>query len=1027
MTPFEETEKRFETDIETYLLNHEYVSIPRTEFVKEDALFTDTLIKFIEESQPKAWERYKRRYNDYKSRFISRFKTEVESKGLIATLRYGIEDWGIKFKLIYFKPESNLNEELVDLYKMNIIGVTRQLPYSTHNTNTIDMVLSINGIPLIAFELKNQLRGQSYIDAINQYKSDRDPREYIFKFDTRFLAYFAIDTYDAYMTTELRGDKTRFLPFNQGSNGAGKDGGAGNPANPDGYCTDYIWKIVFQKESFVDLVRRFICRVKETKEVEVNGQMKEITSEKIIFPRYHQYDVVHKIVEDVKDNGSGKNYLIQHSAGSGKSNSIAWLAYRLATLHNEENNAVFDTVVVITDRVVLDSQLQDTINGFEHDPALVEAINDKKRSRGLVEAINDKKRIIICTIQKFVYAYKDFDSLANRKFAIIVDEAHQGQTGDNAVTLRRALIDKEKAIKEYAEEEGVTIEELEQDSESLMNLVSAGAHDNQSFFAFTATPKPKTLEIFGTQDEELHGGKVTKHPFHIYSMRQAIEEGFILDVLKNYVTYQDYFKIVKTTEDNPELIEAQAMKTLIEYQRGQEFTIAAKVKIIMENFIEVGSRRIKNKGKAMVVTSSRPNAVKYYFEIKKYIAEHPQACAHCDALVAFSGEVQLEENGPVYIEAEMNKMPDGTKINSDKRLRSAFRSENFNILVVADKYQTGFDEPLLHSMYVDKKLHGVNAVQTLSRLNRTSADKYDTFVLDFENTKDDIKSSFQKYYKETELEGETDINRVYDYRNKIAEYNLYGLNEINKFFDIRIKEGKKQDEDALGKLTSLFRPVRNSYDSLEDAKKNEYRGLIIKFNNFYSYISSLTRIHDGDLYREYLFTKYLIKLLPKPKVEYFDIDDKIRLEYFELKQTFNGTIALDPETPPMTPPGQKLPSKKEKKKNTFDRIIDKLNDMFGTDFTPAQKVIVEGVFEKFLEDPEIEKYRTLAKSNKEEMFVDTIFPDKFQELLLKLYDDNNEAFNTIFTQGNLYETLGRTMASEFYRMLKEALDKKEDK
>lgn len=643
----DKSEKRFEQDIESFLISEDggyeqfsYTNpnghrIHKYVYDKEKALYPEILLNFIMQTQPKQWARYVRYYGDDASeKFYLRLESSINEHGLIYVLKHGVDDMGINIKVCYFKPESELNENQNALYKSNVLGVTRQFAYSKNNANTIDMVLSLNGIPVVALELKNQFKGQNVQCAIEQFKNDRDPKEFCFRFNHRFLVYFAVDLYEAYMTTWLKGGDTYFMPFNQGSNGAGNTGGKGNPANPNGYATSYLWEEVLQRDSLLDLIHRFIAYVKEKEEVEKNGATRIVEKEKLIFPRYHQYDVVKKVIADVKQNGVGKSYLIEHSAGSGKSNSIAWIAYRLASLHNENNDSIFDTVIVVTNRVVLDSQLQDTINSFDHTPGLVEAIDDKKRSRGLVEAINDKKRIIICTVQKFLFAYKDFDSLIGRKFAIIIDEAHQGQSGESAKTLRKSLLDLDKAIKAYAEEEGIDESEVDLSSDIVCSILSQGQHANQSFFAFTATPKNKTIELFGTYDPQTK----KKRPFHIYSMRQAIEEGFILDVLQSYTTIKEAFKLVKISADNPELIEGPAIRTLIKYYKEHGYTIADKTEMIMSNFLESGRFKIGGKGKAMVIADSRANAVRYFFAIKKYMKEHPNESKGCGVMVAFSGK-----------------------------------------------------------------------------------------------------------------------------------------------------------------------------------------------------------------------------------------------------------------------------------------------------------------------------------------------------------------------------------------------------
>lgn len=582
-------------------------------------------------------------------------------------------------------------------------------------------------------------------------------------------------------------------------------------------------------DGMLDLIHRFISFVKEKEEVVKNGVTKTVMKEKMIFPRYHQYDVVKKIMADVKANGVGNNYLIQHSAGSGKSNSIAWIAYRLASVHDADNKGLFDSVIVVTNRVVLDGQLQDTINSFEHQVGLVEAIDDKKNSRSLAEAINDKRRIIICTIQKFLFAKKDMEKFRGRKFAVIIDEAHQGQNGESAKTLRRSLIDIGAAIKEYAEKAGIEEDEVDLTDEYISAVIGQGRHDNQSFFAFTATPKQQTIETFGTVVGVNENGESIRVPFHVYSMRQAIEEGYILDVLANYTTVKEAFKLIKVSEDNPELIEGPTSRALFKYYKKHGYTIAQKTEMIMTNFLENCRYQINGKGKAMVVADSRANAVRYYLAIRNYIREHEAECAGSDVMIAFSGEVTLEDypSEKPFTEATMNVDENGKYITTDKKFRKVFHSSQYNILVVANKYQTGFDEPLLHTMYVDKKLHDVTAVQTLSRLNRTTSGKNSTFVLDFENTEEDIKGAFLPYYEDTTMEGDTDINAAYDIRNKIHDYMIYNYDDVDVFNKFMVSNvGKNQDAAALGRLAGMFRPVIQRYKDLDEDDREASRDYI---------------------------------------------------------------------------------------------------------------------------------------------------------------------------------------------------------
>lgn len=1005
------SEKRFEQDIETYFLNHGFRKVLPSTYDKEKMLFSDVLEEFVSTTQPKAWARYTKLYGaSAVDKLTRRVNTAISESNVLDVLKKGIKDMGIEIKLCYFKPSSNLNQDLVKLYEGNICGITRQFPYSKNNNNTIDTVLSINGIPLFSFELKDQLKGQDVNNAMRQWKEDRDPKEPIFKFGQRFLCYFAIDLYDAFMTTELKGEYTRFLPFNQGSNGAGNPGGKGNPKNDEGYPTSYIWERVFSVDSMIDLIAKFIT-ITEEKEKK-NG--KSYITKKIIFPRYHQYDVVKKILADVKEKGAGVNYLIEHSAGSGKSNSIAWIAYRLASAFDNDDKYIFDSVIIVTNRIVLDSQLQDTINSFDHKAGLVECITQKKGSRGLVDAINDKKKIIICTIQKFLYAYKDFDELKGRNFAVIIDEAHQGQSGESARTLRSSLIDVEKEKKAFAEENDMNPDAIEE-TEELLNILGQGHHENQSFFAFTATPINKTLELFGTSI-----GDEKKKPFHTYSMRQAIEEGFILDVLSTYVTIKEAFKLITNTEDNPELLEEKAKRALFKYYKQHEFTISQKVDMIMDNFLNNGRKKINGHGKAMIVTDSRQSAVLYYQAVKEYLSKHPDETKGCGVLVAFSGKVKFDGDDTEYIEAEMNEYPDGKKINSDAKFRKAFKSDDFNIMVVADKYQTGYDEPLLHSMFVDKKLKGVNAVQTLSRLNRTCPFKNDTFVLDFANTSDSIKESFQPFYEETTLVGSSDVNRVYDLRSKLNEFALFNDEDIDKFYAIMKvnSDKKKQDDSAIGKLVSVMKPAVDNYADLDDDKRLLARDTMMKFIRSYGFVTQLVRINDEDLFKDYLYISHLIRLLPKTQYPVFDLTGKVSLEYAKLKETFKGAIELEKEGGEVVPGKGAKPAKKSNKTDTLERIVEKVNEKYQDDFSAADKVALDSVFQMLMGDPVVKKKLTeYAKTNDAQMFIKSIFPKEFERVLVECYTKNDDAFQRLLGNDQFQKAVMDIMAKELYKTL----------
>lgn len=1008
-------EKRLEDDIENFLLSHGgYVKGNIQSYDAGKAIDMGTLIRFIKASQPKQWERYLRNYKeDAENKLYKRLNEEIQNNGLIHVLRNGINDRGVKINIAYFKPESSLNPNILKLYNDNILTCTRQFAYSTENHNTIDMVLSLNGIPLVAIELKNQITGQSVENAKTQYMYDRNPKELVFQFNKRILVYFAVDLYEVWMTTKLDGKNTFFLPFNQGSNGAGNVGGAGNPENKDGYATSYLWEEVLVKDKLIDIIQRYIHLEVKNKTIIKNGKEKRETTKKIIFPRYHQLDVVTKLIEDVRANGSGENYLIQHSAGSGKSNSIAWLAYRLSSIHQSDNTPIFTSVIVVVDRTVLDRQLQDTISSFDHQDGLVVAIGEGKTSKDLRDAINDGKKIIITTLQKFPVIYEEIDDNKGKRFAIIVDEAHSSQTGNSARKLKSALADTEEALKEYAEIEGKAEEEIIDDEDKLVNeLLSHGRHKNLSFFAFTATPKQKTLEMFGRRNAE--GGF---EPYHVYSMRQAIEEGFILDVLKNYMTYKNCYKIASNTPDNPEVPTSAAVKAVRRYESLHPHNLSQKTAIIIEHFREITSKKIGGRGKAMIVTASRLHAVRYYHEFKRYIER--KGYKNLDVLIAFSGVVKDVDsigNEIEYTEAGINKTKDGRKI-SEKQLKEEFHGDDFNMLIVAEKYQTGFDEPLLHSMFVDKKLSGVKAVQTLSRLNRTMPGKNDTFVLDFVNTAEEIQEAFRPYYEATKLDEEININLIYDTKTIIRNFKLFNDNDIDKFIKINYKKGKQNATD-LGKMTSLFKPVIERYNELNEDSRYEFKKAIRNFNKWYSYIIQITRMFDKDLHKEYSFTAYLEKLLPKVKGKDIDLEGKLKLEFYKLEQTFKGDISLNPQNTEVILPNPKTitgGAKPTDDESTLEEIISKINEKYQGIFTEGDRVIVETMYKKCTNDKALKKY---AKNNDAEIFEQSIFQEEFKRIAQTCYMESMGSFAKLFKNKDFYNQVMGQIGSSVYRELR---------
>lgn len=999
MTDFDYKEKRFEQDIEEYLITQGgYIKGDPIAFDRKLALDTQTFLNFIKASQPKTWERYEKIYGaDSEKQLIDRFCREVKMVGLLRVLRQGFTDRGVKFRAVFWKPETTINETSRKQYEANILHCTRQLHYSLQNENSIDIVLFVNGIPVVSMELKCQFTGQDTANAIQQYKFDRAGKDAIFAFKERILVHFAVDLTNVYMTTRLEGSKTYFLPFNQGSNGAGNVGGKGNPNNSDGYDTAYLWENVLCKDRLLEILHKYLHL-----EVEKDEKTGETKSERMIFPRYHQLDVVTKLLDHVKENGAGHNYLIQHSAGSGKSNSIAWLAHRLAGLHDAKDEKIFQSVIIVTDRRVLDSQLQNTVYQFDHVEGVVQKID--KNAQQLKDAIEAGTGIIITTLQKFPVIYREVKS-GNKRFAIIVDEAHSSQTGDAAKKLKRALADTEKILEEYAEMELEAESQHKDDEDKLLDeLAAQGSHENMSFFAFTATPKDKTLHMFGWKDED---GK--HHPFHIYSMRQAIEEGFILDVLKNYMTYKMYYKIAKTIPDDPELDTAAGVRAILNYESLHPHNIAQKTTIMLEHFRNVTMHKIGGKAKAMVVTPSRLHAVRYLQEFKRQIQE--KGYTGLDVLVAFSGEV--EDNGERYTEEKLNKTKSGETIK-EKALPEAFHTDEFGILIVAEKYQTGFDEPLLHTMFVDKKLTSVKAVQTLSRLNRTTRGKKDTFVLDFVNSAEDIRKAFEPYYEETVLEEETNPNVVYDLKNTLDEFRVYQQIEIDGFAEL-FYSGGVQGYGDLGKLNGKFKPAFDRFQALEAERQELFKSTLARFNRIYSFITQVCRLFDKDLHKFSVYAKFLYTMLPKGGKEHVFVDDKVLLEYYRLEKDFEGEIELQPTEEGFRPITGEA-GRREKKKDPLTIIIDKINEKYGTNFTEMDKVLLQIENDYASQD----KWQSYAKNNDFKTFM-LLFEKDFPEMAAQRYEKNEEFFVRMFSDSNMMREVTEAVGNVLYKKLHKKL------
>jgi type I restriction enzyme R subunit len=882
---------------------------PNTKYDRQLCLDAEPLFDFLYTTQAKVWEKLKVQHGDaVREKFLQRLTKEIESRGTLDVLRKGVTDLGCKFDLAYFKPESSLNADHNRLYGANVVSIMRQVHFSTANEKSLDLVLFINGLPVVTAELKTPLKGQTVKDAVDQYKFDRDPKEPLFKLG-RCLAHFAVDPDLAFMTTQLKGGTTRFLPFNLGHNH-----GAGNPPNPDGFRTAYLWEHVWQRDSLLDIVNHFIIHRQKRDQ---NGKLTK--QWELIFPRYHQLDAVRRLVRDAKERGAGHNYLVEHSAGSGKSNSIAWLTHQLAGLHDVNNNRVFDTVVVITDRRVLDDQLRSTVRSFEQVKGIVTAI-EKQKAKELTAALEAGKNIIITTIQTFPFVAEKIGELPGSRFAVICDEAHSGQTGESNRSLKQVLA--ANSLEDAEKQENTEGRDDEDDVNAAIEreMKRRGRLQNVSFFAFTATPKAKTLELFGRRDRD-----GTFAPFSLYSMRQAIEEGFIVDVLKNYTTFKVYFALLKKIADDPRYDRKDATYLLRSYADLHDHSIRSKTGLMLDHFVTQVKDRVGGAAKTMVVTRSRLHAVRYKREFDRQLKERKLPYK---ALVAFSGEVTDPETTNKYTEASMNGFP-------EKQTAETFKASPYRFLIVAEKFQTGFDQPLLHTMYVDKKLDGVNAVQTLSRLNRTHPDKDDTMVMDFVNEADDIQKSFQPYFETTLLSEATDPNKLYDLKRLVEEFHIFGKEEVDDFATVYF--GSKRKQEDLHPLIDAVVPI---FEARSSEERGDFRKYISDFVRLYAFLSHVITFSDGELEKFYQYTRHVLRKLRLPKTPLpVEVTEAINMESFRIQQTSSGAIKLideDGELKPISALG--TGQKKQADLAPLSEIIVYINEHFGTDFTDEDRV-----------------------------------------------------------------------------------------
>ncbi|HAM19107.1 MAG TPA: type I restriction endonuclease subunit R, partial [Alteromonas macleodii] len=944
---------------------------------------------------------------------------ELNTKGMLKVLRHGFKVYGKKFKVASFAPSNNLNPENWALFSKNVLSVTRQLYYSDKHKNSLDMVLFLNGLPVATLELKNPLSGQTVEDAKKQYKRDRDHRELLFEFKKRALVHFAVDQDLVFMTTRLSGDKTFFLPFNLGCSG-----GAGNPTAEDGgYKTAYLWREVFSRESWMDILGRFMHLQVEDKRILTDRGIKKITKETMIFPRYHQLNAVRNLIYHSKINGSGHNYLVKHSAGSGKSNSIAWLAHRLSSLHDEQDNKIFDSVVVITDRRVLDQQLQNTIYQFEHKQGVVQKIDEDTRQ--LVKALTTGTPIIITTLQKFPFVSETLEKLnkdlekgeglelttKGKRFAVIVDEAHSSQSGESAMELKGVL--NKDGIREAAatyttdngfDEDNLSEEDQDRMEEVVHEMMKRGKQPNISFYAFTATPKYKTMKVF---DEP---GPTGEAPFHEYTMRQAIEEKFILDVLKNYTTYETYFRVTQSAEKDPHVERKKAARALARFLTLHPHNLAQKTEVMVEHFRTHVQHKIGGRAKAMVVTDSRLHAVRYKQAFDSYIRSN--GYTDVKSLVAFSGVVEdPDAPGKSWTEVAMNE---GIK---ESELPGKFDTDEYQVLLVAEKYQTGFDQPLLHTMYVDKKLSGIQAVQTLSRLNRTCAGKEDTFVLDFRNQPEEIFAAFKPFYEQTPAEDLTDAQHLYRLQHQLEEAGIIFEEEITEFCNVYFKPRRKETVHDHAKMNGVLDKAVERYTEMPEEEQDDFKSLCVNFRNMYGFLSQVIPYQDSDLEQLYTYLRFLLTKLPRKAAgTAYHLEDEVELEYYRLQKISEGQIDLKSgEAGPLKGPTDVGTGRGGDEEVRLSELIDILNERFGTDFTQADQLFFDQIQEEAISN---DKLRQAASANSMDDFR-YVFDKAFEGLVIDRMEGNEEIFGKLMSDSEFRNLASEHLLHKVYKSLKQ--------
>ena len=975
------TETNFEDHIEAYLNRSGYRSRPPVFYNKRLCLIHDDTLEFIQDTQPSAYQRLKRQYGEETPvKLLNRVSKAIERRGVLDVLRKGVKDSGCYFNLTYFRPASAMNPDLQQRYAQNRFSLVRQLKYSQKNEKSLDMVLFLNGLPLVTMELKNSLTGQVVADAEKQYRTDRDPREPLFRF-RRCMVHFAVGNEKVSMTTHLQGGETRFFPYNRGIE---------NPVNPDGHKVAYLWEDILQPDNLMDLISDFPHEQEVADKVYDPdlGEVKDVKRTVLVFPRYHQLDVIRKLKAAVIAEGVGRNYLIQHATGSGKSNSIAWLAHLLTHLYRspEDTDRIFDSIIVVTDRRVLDRQLQATIKQMERVAGVVHSVD--KTSAQLKSFLESGKDIIISTIQKFSVIAETIGELKGKTFAVIVDEVHSSQSGEAAKNLKVSL---SKGIESGATDDDET-DISDMDAKIIEEMERRRAQDHISYFGFSGTPKNKTLELFGRKNED--GNFV---PFHVYSMRQSISEGFTLDVLQNYTTFKRYFQLVKSVPEDKAYEKRRTLSMLTSYVDLQPHSIETKTQIILEHFVEHTARTIEGKGRAMLITPSRMHCVRYKSEFDRQMRE---LNLHYECLVAFSGTVHDTDVGRDYTENGMNNLAPSVSI------ADTFKRPEYRILIVANKFLTGFDEPLLQTMYVDKRLDGLQCVQSLSRLNRVAPGKTETLVLDFVNEPDDIQAAFQQYYETTILEEETDPNRLYDLQRRLADFDVFDVDMVDGFCLIFYDENQPNEQ-----LQPILDSVVDKWSERESEEREEFRSALQSYIRLYGYISQLITFTDPALEKLYVFCRSLNKKLPKR--EYEDVSDvlaSVDLDSFRVQKIHDSQkLYLDPGDSEVPGIGGDVPIIKDPTQDLLSIIIQTLNDTYQTDFTEEDKVDIETIRRKVRADESLQQVIQGDNTDGNKRYK---FNQVFDAILLEFVQDKLHLYNKL-TKREVNDDLKRLLYQDY--------------